>query len=193
MAIDDGESPVEGAFKEQEESPPPRQGTPRGSLHERVAEKRRKRVTFLPVPDLQEVVVAFKAVDDHTRQRIAERAQKNKRSSIGDPGQDASILADSCIGIFERMHDGELLNIDPEDREGARVEVQEDGDWKIIGQPLTFASPRFKELIGTEDFGTAETIKSLYVTDGDLMTVARSIFEFSGYSTEAMESEIQGN
>ena len=168
--------------------------SPRRSLRERVQRQRDQRVKLLSVPDLDGVAVLYRAINDETRQRIAKQSKRRQggKPGVGDPVADASVLVDACVGIFERV-EGRWVSVDPDAREGAWLDVGDDGSIKVQGDPVTFASEVVQEMLGTKDRPTAETVRELYVTDGDMMAAAAAVMEHSGYSSEMIEEDIRGN
>lgn len=136
-----------------------------------------KLYTDLAVPRYDPAVfVRFSPIADHKVNAINKQAGKSK-----DPERDvvanAKALADVCVGVFEVI-DGEEVSIDPDDRHG---------DWPKF-------DARLAELLGMSgDASNASTVvRGLYFTDGDIMSTAQKVAEWSGYSLNGVE-EREGN
>jgi hypothetical protein len=79
---------------------------------------------------------------------------------------DAALLAEACMGVFVHDEDGEPVSIDP------------DSDvWPKFDDHLA-------DLLGVEATSAADTVRALYLTDGDVISTAVRVVEWSGYSRD---------
>lgn len=161
-------------------SPAPRPAaaaSPLAGLRERRAKVRQALHLDLAVPRYDPpVYVRFKPVSDARVSSINKTLEKSK-----DPEKvvlaNARVLAEACVGVFEVDGDGDPVSIDPEDREG---------DWPRFDE-------RLGQLLGIADAAAATVvIRELYATDGDIISTATRLAEWSGYSLAELE-ERSGN
>lgn len=106
------------------------------------------------------------------------RASKSKHATLV---ANATVLADACLGIFAVV-DGEKVSIDPDDPHGELLKFE----------------PKLAELLGVRAGKAAqivrdpETNSGLYFTDGDVISTAMQLAEWSGFAAEQMELD-EGN
>lgn len=107
-------------------------------------------------------------------QKTHEKSKDPERTVVVNAG----LLAKACLGVFELDGQGREVSVLPDDR---------DGDWPRFDE-------RLAELVcdGPETRASA-IVRALYLTDGDLIATAGVLTEWSGYGTEGLEREQQGN
>lgn len=132
----------------------------------------------LPVPrseDIfgQRVIVRFRPITDAERRR-AEKASAKKKGDDVDVLVNAQVLAVAALGIFTPVE-----RDDPEswmrfDRDLAGLILDED--------PAE---------VGVAN--SAEVVRLLYATEGDILATGAKLAEFSGYSLAEIEEDDAGN
>ena len=156
--------------------------TARGVLRDRIAQARLDDVLEVPVAGLEDVVVRYCSLP---HEAVVEIQKSKNRETLRD---NAHILVRACVGVFERV-DGELVSVDPDDREAARVK-----DGQVVGDPLTFTSPRFAELVGVDSDDATDVVMALYAdADGHLISAATAVMRHGGYISDDMMRALRGN
>lgn len=98
------------------------------------------------------------------RTEAIDKRFRNKKGEDRSVLLNAAILVEACQGVFVHDEDGEPVGIDPE-------------------QPHVW--PKFDahlaEMLGIETASAADVARWLYGTDGDLISTAQKVVEWSGY------------
>ncbi|MDI6911482.1 hypothetical protein [Nocardioides sp.] len=147
-------------------------GSALAGLRRRREEAAAKLYLDLAVPRLDPpVYVRYKPVDQRTLDLANKRARESK-----DPDRlviaNAVALSHACIGVFGEV-DGQPEG-NPE-------------DWPKFDS-------RLRELLGLpEDASAVETVRTLYLTDGDVIAAASELAEWSGMVARRTDEEIAGN
>lgn len=146
-----------------------------GSLKARRAEVLTNSTIDLRVPrwDNPEMFVRFKPVS-HALLKKATRVGLNAAERKRDEAEveaNCDVLIDGCVGVFARL-DGKDYSLRPGD---------EDGEPTLFDEDLA------------ENLGCGKTaravVRALYITDGDIISTASRISEFSGYKdAETMDA-----
>lgn len=135
-AVDDGEDDGEVVVDHSDE----------GSILSELRAERQalthKRTLDLPVPGYQRMVARYKAIDYAIIDKIEARARKSQ-GPMADLNAAADVLAQTCIGIFLREDNGELLPLNEQ--------LERWGD-----DPIRYDA-RLAEAVGVEP-GKARTI-----------------------------------
>lgn len=153
-------------------------GSPLGSLRARREQKIAKLFKDIEVPRWDEVgppvFVRFKPVADERVTAITKRFEKSKDRNK-DVIVNALILSEGCVGVYQLI-EKKLVSID----EG--------------NAPPTF-NERLAELLGLDDTsgGVVDIARALYFTDGDLLGCSSKLAEWSGYTLDETDREIEGN
>lgn len=106
-------------------------------------------------------------VGDNTKAKGDKRAAAEVRANI-------DVLIAGCVGVFGVV-DGEQYSLRPGDPKG---------EWTGFDQDLA-------ENLGCGQSAT-EVIRSLYITDGDIISTASAVAEFSGYQEAESYEAIRG-
>jgi len=126
----------------------------------------------LPVPRYDNLHIRVQPIEQADVKRIGERFKKS-RDQEAPVKQAATIVATACIGIFSRGENGEPLG-DP-------------SEWPTFDAEVAAAIDR-PDLTRAVDI-----VRAVYLTDGDIIATQVRIGEWSGYSTEQLDSEYSGN
>lgn len=156
-------------------------GSMLASLRERRAKAKEELFLDLPVPRYDPpLYVRFKPLDQSALvagQKLIDAGKKDREVVTK---VNAGYLAGACLGLFE-VADGEKVSIDPDDRS------TDPGEWPTFG-------PRVAELLGEPGLARAvDVVRSLYLTDGDIIATAGELAVWSGYTGEKLEAEFEGN
>lgn len=169
---------------------------PTPTLRRSLKDRRAKAVGELfldrPVPRLEpQVWVRFKPIGSARIEAINKAAAKSKDPDKNVVGN-ARALAESCIGLFEKI-DGELRSLDPDDDRA----VQIPDDPKATLPPIPDDWPRFDEslarLLGVPFITATNIVRELYLTDGDIVSEAGELTVWSGYAGHEIDEEFAGN
>lgn len=117
------------------------------------------------------IFVRFKVVSQARIDQVGKQTEKSKekdRTVIAN----AILLADACVGVFEVDKDGAPVG-DP-----AEWPCFDDQLAGILGIPWTRAQ---------------DVVRTVYVSDGDIISTAAKLGEHSGYATEMLERDPEGN
>lgn len=110
------------------------------------------------------IYVRFRPVTQPELESI-ERRFKGSKDPDKNVHRHAALLAETCVGIFERNDQGAEQGLDPDSP----------GVW-----------PRFDDALAgllEADVDTAvDTVRALYLTDGDVIATAGRVTEWSGYA-----------
>lgn len=109
--------------------------------------------------------------------RAQRRAKGGDRVATAELDANADILIAGCIGVWAVI-DGERYSLDPEDRHGA---------------PTTF-DPVLAEVLGLEDDeqDARTVVKKLFIAEGDVISQAREVAEWSGYRIAQADEDLEG-
>ena len=121
----------------------------------------------------QTVFVRCRPYTDAERKAVTKRVEKLK-SKADEVAENASLLAKCTLGIFtadERDNPDEWMRFD---RELAALILDEDESEVSVAT-------------------AAEVVRLLYLTDGDILSSAAKLTEFSGYSLEELDEATSGN
>ncbi|SDC46256.1 hypothetical protein [Nocardioides lianchengensis] len=124
------------------------------------------------------VWVRFKPTEQKRIDGAGERARKSKdddRTVIAN----AAILAEACIGVFEVVDD-DKVSIDPTDRS------TDPADWPKFDK-------RLARLLEIPAGKATDVVRGLYLTDGDIISTAADLGEWSGYARDMLEQDTEGN
>lgn len=147
-------------------------------LRARRAEAAKELYLDVPVPRLSPpVYVRFTPVTSAAQQK-AEQRFKNYKGDDKFLRQNASIMAQFCVGIWENDHEGTPVGLN-----GA----SDPAAWPKF-------DPEFAAGLGlAPDAGAVATVLALYLTDGDVMSVGFRLGEWSGFTGEQLLEVEQGN
>jgi hypothetical protein len=136
-------------------------------------------VLDLPVPRWRDpqIHVQYKPVEHSTiraGQTRMEKAPKNRRYQV-EVEANCDLLIKGCVAVYARL-----------EGDSSRYSLRPD-DWE--GDPTTF-DPDLAENLGLPESATArDVVRELFMTEGDILSHAQQLIEFSGYrETEADES-----
>jgi len=151
----------------------PRPGSALEHLRRKVQKARETRVLDLDVPTLDgAIVVRFRPI---TATELADIYKRRRNTPLEEQSlmSAADVCAKTCIGIYERSANGELVT---------------DGEYLASedGRPVTFAT------LGLASTGRAvDEVRALYTADGDVIGTSNAVVEFSGFA-EKITGAIQG-
>lgn len=165
-----------GSPQEDDGRTPAAPGSVRASLRDRREAAVSSLHIDLEVPRLDPpVFVRYAPIPKAKINAANEKVAKSK-----DPETDiianASLLIGACLGVFEVI-DGEEVSIVADDR---------DGPWPKFDADLA------REL-GVKAGKATAVVRSLYLTDGDVVSTVGKIGEWSGYAAEQSERDTEGN
>ncbi len=150
------------------------------SLKERRQQVLEEQVLTLPVPRWSnpELVVRYKPVEHHfiraAQDRLA-KAPKDKRYELEVDGN-ADILIRGCLAVVAVI-DGVEYSLHPDDPNG---------------EPTVFDADLASSL-GLEDRATArQVVRALFLTQGDILSAAQSLVQWSGYKETEADATLQG-
>jgi hypothetical protein len=133
------------------------------------------------------IYVRYKPIAQTRLEEIGKRAEKSKERDATAIGN-ATVLAESCVGIFELDHDQldedgnpTPVSIDP-DNPSTDPEKWHKFDKDLVTLFALDAAPR-----------AAEIVRQMYFTDGDVAASVVKLGEFSGYSETDLERAYTGN
>lgn len=153
------------------------------SILARIAERREEIVNNLhldlPVPRWTdpEIVVRYRPVEHavvRSKEAELEKAKPNKRPAL-EVDLNADLLIRYCVGVAARI-DGQEYSLGPDPK----------GDLTRFDPDLAAA------LRLPEDSSAREVVRSLFVTDGDLLSAARALVEWSGYQEAQADEALEG-
>lgn len=86
----------------------------------------------------------------------------------------AAVFVEHCVGVYQLV-DGQLVSIDP-------------------GQPAPKFDARLGDLLGLDpDAGAIAVVRALFAKDGDIISTAWLLNEWSGFTTARAQREFSGN
>lgn len=151
-----------------------------GQLKNRREEIRKGEHLDLPVPRWEDPTVIVKytplphAVIRQAQDRV-EKAPKQRKYETELNGN-CDLLIRACDSVIARI-DGQDYSLRP-------------GDPK--GEPTVF-DPDLGENLGLGENATArDIVKALFITEGDILSHARSLVEWSGYREAEADEQLQG-
>lgn len=126
------------------------------------------------------IYVRYAPITQTRLEEISSKTEKSKerdRTALGN----ATVLAETCIGLFELDSEGEAVSIDPANP------TSSSGDWVKFDDRLV-------ELFELDKAPrAAEVVRQMYLTDGDVAATVVKLGEFSGYSETDLERAFAGN
>jgi len=150
-----------------------------GELSKRREEIKNEQLLSLPVPRWENptVWVRFEPVDHKAIRRAAEsidKAPKQRRGEV-ELEQNMDTLIRACVGVYAKLDgDDREYSLRPDDFEGELTRFDQD-----LAANLGLPS----------DATARQVVKALYLTDGDILSHAMKLVEWSGYrETEADEA-----
>lgn len=156
--------------------------SPLASLREKVQRAREASTVDLPIADI-DVVIRFRAVDFDVLDR--NRNPGKRRDPLA---ANAAVLIDACVGVFTCTDDGTLVSVDPDD-----PDTHIDDDDKVIGQPVTFSSPRLAELLGVDTGRAADVVAALYPRQLETARHADAVIALSRGDADQLAELALGN
>lgn len=154
------------------------------SLKERREQVLADQILRLAVPrwDDPTILVMYRPVSHgfiRAAQKRVEKANKDRASEV-EVEANADILIQGCTGIVAVV-DGQEYSLRPNDP---------------LGEPTTFDADLAANL-GIEGGGSKgptarSVVRSLFITDGDILSAATKLIEFSGYRETEADAAILG-
>lgn len=147
-----------------------------GSLKARREELRKEKVLDLPVDGWHdpEIIVRYEPLDHAVIRQSGDRADKapKDRKYEAELNGNADLLIKGCKAVVARIN-GREYSLRPNDPDG---------------DPTTFDRDLAANL-GLDEHATArETVRALFIIEGDIISHGKALVEFSGYrDTEAAE------
>ncbi|MBZ5736495.1 hypothetical protein K8Z61_18545 [Nocardioides sp. TRM66260-LWL] len=144
-----------------------------GSMLEDLRARRAKAVERLhldrPVPGLKPLTVRFRPLTVIELARIG-KTYEGSTDPDANTNHDATVLATSCVAVWDRIDD----------------------------RPPPADAPTFSsglaERLGLEpDASATVVVRSLYLTDGDVISAAARVQRWSGFSIDEVDRDAQGN
>ena len=154
------------------------------SLKERRQQVLNEQVLRLPVPrwDNPTIVVMYKPVEHPFIRRAQTAVEKAGKDKKGDAEVDsnADILIRGCVGVVAVL-DGKEYSLRIGD---------EDGDPTLFDIDLA-------DNLGVDGSGgkpptARQVVRSLFLTDGDILSAASEVIRFSGYRETEADSAVVG-
>lgn len=151
-----------------------------GSLQARREEIRKADFLTLPVPRWRdpEVYVRYAPVDHAYIRRVQTAVEKapKKLQAEAEVNANCDILIRGCQAVFARL-DGQEYSLKPNEPNGE----------------LTVFDGDLAQNLGLHEGATArEIVKSLFFTDGDIISAGAALGEFSGYRETAADEGLAG-
>lgn len=143
-------------------------------LRTKIKQARERRYTDEPVPGLPQIVVRYGPIAQGKFEEIYKRRKKVKLGEGRGVMAACDTLIESCLGIYERDEDGELVT---------------DGDLLASpdGRPVTFAS------LGLADTGRArDEVLALYPDELAIMETFQRVLKFFGVIAPDSDEEALG-
>lgn len=155
-----------------------------GSLKERRQEVLDKQVLRLPVPrwDDPVIVVVYKPVDHsliRQAQAKVEKAGRDKQAEVEIEGN-ADILIRGCVAVIAVVDSAEY-SLRPGDENGAPTKFDQDLAENLGVSGLGGKAPTARQVV-----------RSLFITDGDILSAASEVIRFSGYREAEADSVVLG-
>jgi hypothetical protein len=154
-----------------------------GNLKERRQQIVKDDLLTLPVPRWVDPAIFVRYVPiEHAAIRKAqdavEAAPKKEKYAVEVRGN-IDLLIKGCVAVFARL---------PGDD---RAYSLREGDWE--GEPTTFDVDLARNLGLDHDGVTArETVKALFITEGDIISHAQELIDFSGYRESEADDGVSG-
>ena len=154
--------------------------SPLGSLQARRKEIQEKLFIDLKVPRWisPEVVVRYKALEPTELTKLLER-RADKKTADNALWANCDILVNACVAVYG------VLEGDYEHKYSLRL-GDENGSWTKFDPDLA------RNLLGEAAAPAAKAVnvvRELYQTDGDLITAAGQVLEFSGIASEQVAED----
>lgn len=169
---------IDGAQEEEGTIEPATELSVLGHLKDRRQKIVEQQTLDLPVPrwDNPVIVVRYKPVDHkvfRAANNAVERVSPDKKSEV-EVNVNADILIRACVGVFAVVN-GNRYSL----REG-----EPESEW-------TKFDPELAANLGCEPSARA-VVKSLFITEADILSTANRIAEFSGYKEQEADDSILG-
>lgn len=154
------------------------------SLKERRQQVMAEQVKRLPVPRWEDpvIVVTYRPVDHSYIRQAQSKVEKAGRDKQGEVEveSNADILIRGCVSVVGIIN-GKEYSLRPGDPEGEPTKFDQD----------------LAENLGVEGVGgraptARQVVRSLFLTDGDILSAASEIIRFSGYREAEADSTILG-
>lgn len=181
------DSPTTPEFGDSTEQAPAHPASPLSNLRARRESILAQQVLDLPVPRWEDptLVVRYRPVD-HTlisksRARI-DKATKNQQGQV-ELDTNTDLIVQGCVGVFARIGGVPHACTD--------VDVWEPIDLDAYDGWDRF-SPHLGETLGAEGQTARAVARALFFTDGDIMSHANEVIQFSGYKEADTDDEISG-
>lgn len=171
--------------------------SPLVNLRQRREEIGAKQFTDIKVPRWEnpELFVRYKPVD-HSFIRKALGKMRKAKGDRGDAEVDgnADVMIQGCLGVYA-MIDGEAHTLDAPDHwvpvdigsEEDDIETLDYSEWgkfdKVLGETLG---------LDPKHSSARQVVRTLYITDGDVITTAQDVIRFSGYKNPDADDEFLG-
>lgn len=161
-----------------------------GNLKERRQQVVEKQYLDRAVPRWSdpEIFVRFKPVDHATIRKAMDatddsggnRRQRREagKKARGELQANIDVLIEGCVGVYAVL-DGNR------ERKYSLRKGDPRGEW-------TKFDPELADNLGIEAGSATEVVRALYLADGDIMTTAGAIAEFSGYREDTADEAIEG-
>lgn len=155
-----------------------------GHLRDRREQIAEEQLKVIPVPRWSnpEVFVRYRPVEhDELRkaQRLVERAKQNR--SAAEVNSNADVLIRACVAVFARLEGrDEEMSLRPGDP---------------TGELTTFDRDLAANLLGPEEAENAtarQVLRALFFTDGDILSHAEALVNWSGYRTRETDEQLEG-
>jgi oligoribonuclease NrnB/cAMP/cGMP phosphodiesterase (DHH superfamily) len=161
---------------------------PLGRLRQRVEQTRQQAHLDLriDVDDDLAFLLRYKPVDAETLDKV-----QKSRDSSDSIESDSRMVARACIGIF--IEQGEqVVSIDGlDDPDSASAYI--DADDKIVGDPITFASPWLADEFGVTSRNAVDVVRALFPLELAINRHAVAVFQFSRESKTEVARNALGN
>lgn len=159
---------------------PPARDSVLGNLKARRESIAKAQVKEIPVPRWEdpEVWVIYEPLEHpfiRSKFSTIEKAENRKKGEV-EVNVNADVLIKACVGVYAKLG-GKRYSLRPDEPDGE----------------LTRFDPDLAANLGLPENATArEVVRSLFFTDGDIISTAQQVIEFSGYRENEATEEIEG-
>lgn len=154
------------------------------SLKERRQEVLEEQILHLPVPRWENpaIVVKYKPVEHSFIRAAQERVRKasNDKKAEVELLSNADMLIRGCVAVVAVV-DGKEYSLRPGDEHGEPTRFDQD-----------LAENLGVEGIGDKPPTARQVVRSLFITDGDILSAANEVVKFSGYREAEADSALVG-
>jgi hypothetical protein len=154
-----------------------------------IVEQRRREAHLdlrIDVDDDLDFLLRYKPVGGETLDNV----QKSRESS-DSMESDSRMVARACIGIFVDLGE-QVVSIDGLD-DPSSASAYIDADNKIVGDPITFASPWLADEFGVTSRNAADVVRALFPLELAINRHAVAVFQFSRESKTEVARNALGN